>query len=322
MLKDLSVAIDIGGTKTSYGLVTNKGEILFKNQIPTGNSPDPNELIQKLKLEINIAIKEFNHLYRLTGVGVGAPNANYYKGTVEYPPNLEWKGITPLKSLLEKSFSLPVALTNDANAGALGELYFGNAKSMKDFLFISLGTGLGSGIISNGELVYGHHGFAGELGHTIIIQYGRSCGCGKKGCLEQYCSATGLIRTYFEILKNDGREIPENISIVDAKYIYEKALGGDEAAFYAFNYTGELLGFALSNSVNYTDPEAIFLFGGLAQAAEILFNPVIISFEKNVLNVLKNKIKILPSGLPENDAALLGASSLIWNELEKNVNSI
>jgi glucokinase len=214
---------------------------------------------------------------------------------------------------------VPAILMNDANAAALGEMYYGGAKGMKDFIFITLGTGLGSGLIANGELINGHNGFAGELGHTTIIQYGRTCTCGKKGCLEQYCSATGIVKTYIEILKNDGRPFPEDLTEenVDARYIFEKAMGGDEAAFYAFNYTGELLGFALANAAAYMDPEAIFLFGGLARAEEILINPVIISFEKNLLGVYKNKIKILRSELPENDAALLGASSLVWDELKK-----
>jgi glucokinase len=215
--------------------------------------------------------------------------------------------------------NVPAVLTNDANAAALGEMYFGGAKGMKDFIFITLGTGLGSGIVVNGQMVYGHDGFAGELGHTILIQHGRQCGCGRKGCLEQYCSATGIVKTYLEILKSANPNAINDAekSKIDAKYIFEKAMSGDEGAFYAFNYTGELLGFALANSVAYTSPEAIFLFGGLAQAGELLFNPVILNFEKNLLHNYKGKVKILPSSLPENDAAILGASSLIWNEFKQ-----
>jgi glucokinase len=319
MQKPLSIGIDIGGTKTAYGFITESGDIIFKGEAETGDSPDPNELVSRLTTTLFSHYKSIQNEYKLIGAGVGAPKANYYKGTVEHAANLSWQGVIPLANLFSKALSIPVTLTNDANAGALGELYFGSAKGMKDFIFITLGTGLGSGLIANGELINGHHGFAGELGHTTIIQHGRTCTCGKKGCLEQYCSATGIVKTYLEILRNDGRPFPENDEVqkIDAKYIYEKALCGDEAAFYAFNYTGELLGFALANAAAYMDPEAIFLFGGLARAEEILLNPVIISFEKNLLGIYKNKIKILRSGLPENDAALLGASSLVWDERKK-----
>lgn len=319
MNKLITLAIDIGGTKTAFGFVTEDGRIIHKAIIETGSSPDPNELIGRIKAHIDVDFTKFKNEYSLVGIGIGAPNANYFKGTVEFAANLKWKGIIQLSKLFDQAFSLPVTLTNDANAAALGEMYYGAAKGMKDFIFITLGTGLGSGIVANGDLVYGHHGFAGELGHTIIIQHGRTCGCGRKGCLEQYCSATGIVKTYIDILKNDGIELPANLSEVDSKYIFEKAMGGDPAAFYAFNYTGELLGFALANSVAYTDPEAIFLFGGLAQAEEILFNPVTISFEKNLFGIYKNKVKILPSGLPENDAPLLGAASIAWNDrIKKN----
>jgi glucokinase len=317
MPKKIALAIDIGGTKTAFGFVTEDGKIPYKTIIDTGVSSDPNELIGRIKKAVDVEYGRIKTGNVFSGIGIGAPNANYFKGTVEYAANLKWKGIIPLGKLFSSEFNLPVSVTNDANAAAVGEMYFGGAKGMKDFIFITLGTGLGSGIIANGDLIYGHQGFAGELGHTIIIQHGRSCGCGRKGCLEQYCSATGIVKTYLEILKNDGRPMPDETSVIDSKYIFEKAMGGDEAAFYAFNYTGELLGFALANSVAYTDPEAIFLFGGLAQAGEMLFNPVVISFEKNLLNIYKNKVKILSSGLPENDAALLGAASVLWNDLNK-----
>jgi glucokinase len=190
---------------------------------------------------------------------------------------------------------------------------------MRDFIFITLGTGLGSGIVVNGDLVYGHDGFAGELGHTIIQQNGRDCGCGRRGCLEQYCSASGLVKTYIELLRNTNPEEPENIPSehITSKWVFDKAMSGDENAFATFNYTGELLGLALANSVAYTSPEAIFLFGGLANSGELLFKPTRLSFEKNLLSIFKGKVSLLPSGLPENDAPLLGAASLAWNELEK-----
>jgi glucokinase len=322
MLKPFCIAIDIGGTTTSFGFVTDDGKVVFKDEVATGTSPDPKVLVNIIADKCNEQLGKFSKEYELKGIGIGAPNGNFFKGTVEFAPNLKWKGIIPLADLFKKTFGVPAVLTNDANAAALGELYFGAAKNMKDFIFITLGTGLGSGIIANGQLVYGHHGTAGELGHTIIIQHGRLCGCGRKGCLEQYCSATGIVKTYLEILRNENCALPADTSKVDAKYIYDKAMGGDEAAFYAFNYTGELLGFALANSVAYTDPEAIFLFGGLTQADELLFNPTQISFENNLMSIYKNKIKLLPSGLPQNDAALLGAASLIWDALKsKNYTS-
>jgi glucokinase len=316
MKQQLVAGIDVGGTNTSFGFVDREGKILLKDSVVTTGFTDPEELVKAVSAKI------CGHLpsgSELIGIGIGAPNGNYFLGTIENAPNLKWKGIVPLAKLFREKLKVPAVLTNDANAAALGEMYFGGAKGMKDFIFITLGTGLGSGIVVNGEMVYGHDGFAGELGHTIVIQHGRPCGCGRRGCLEQYCSASGIVKTYFEILKSGNPDALKNADTgsVDAKHIYEKALKGDEAAFYAFNYTGEVLGFALANSVAYTSPEAIFLFGGLAQAGELLFNPTIMSFEKNLLHNYKGRVKILPSLLPENDAAILGAASLIWNELKR-----
>jgi glucokinase len=319
MPQPLSIAIDIGGTNTSFGFISEGGTIIFKNEIPTGVSSDPNELIGRISEIILSEKNKLSNQFEFPGIGIGAPNGNYFNGTIEDAPNLKWKGIIPLAELFSKKLSIPAVLTNDANAGALGELFYGGAKGMKDIIFITLGTGLGSGIISNGELIQGQHGFAGELGHTIVIRHGRNCGCGRKGCLEQYCSSTGIVKTYLEILMGEDRSpvIPEG-KILDSEFIFERAMCGDEDAFYAFNYTGDLLGFALANSVAYTDPEAIFLFGGLARAGEILFNPVNLSFQKNLLGIYKDKVKILPSALPENDAALLGASTLVWTRIKKS----
>ena len=311
----LAIGVDIGGTNASFGFVDRKGKIIFKDYILTTDFPDAKDFVKAICKKIS-ELQPPNS--ELVGAGIGAPNGNYFHGTVENAPNLKWKGVVPLVKYFSESLNIPAVLTNDANAATLGEMFFGGAKGMKDFIFITLGTGLGSGIVTNGELIYGHDGFAGELGHTIIIQHGRQCGCGRKGCLEQYCSATGIVKTYFEILKAEHPDSMRSIDTdkIDSKYIFERALNGDEDAFYAFNYTGELLGFALANSVAYTSPEAIFLFGGLAQAGELLFNPTILSFEKNLLHNYKGKVKILPSSLAENDAAILGAASLIWNELE------
>lgn len=316
-------AIDIGGTNTLIGFVDDAGKILASDSVKTTDYPEPKELVNAVAGKIEEQLSNNSELQtpnaKLIGIGIGAPNGNYYRGTIEFAPNLKWKGIVHLAKLFNERMNIPAVLTNDANAAALGEMYFGGAKGMKDFLFITLGTGLGSGIVANGELIYGHDGFAGEVGHIIVIQHGRQCGCGRKGCLEQYASATGIVKTYYEILKSENPDSVKDFydKNIDAKYIYNRALAGDEAAFYAFNYTGEVLGFALANSVAYTSPEAIFLFGGLAQAGELLFNPTVLSFEKNLLNIYKNKIQILPSSLPEHDAPLLGAASLIWNELKK-----
>jgi glucokinase len=195
-------------------------------------------------------------------------------------------------------------------------MIFGGAKGMKDFVFITLGTGLGSGIVANGELIYGHDSFAGEIGHVIMFPDGRQCGCGRKGCLETYCSATGIKRTYSDLLMSTHEKVNLKDKVADAKYIYEKALEGEKSAVEAFNYTGDILGLALANSVAYTSPEAIFLFGGLAQAGDFIFKPTKESMERNLLNIYKNKIKLLPSQLKENDAAILGAASLIWKEIK------
>lgn len=310
-------AVDIGGTNTVFALVDRAGRILHKDTVPTRSAITCEALVQAVSDRLRLTSKD----YQLMAVGIGAPNGNYFNGTIEFAPNLPWKGVIRLAQLFTREMQVPAFVTNDANAAALGEMYFGAAKNIKEFIFITLGTGLGSGIVVNGQLVYGHDGFAGELGHTIIVQHGRPCGCGRRGCLEQYCSASGIVKTYKEIIRNADPEKynGDAFSDVTSKTIYDKALSGDEAAFYAFNYTGEMLGFALANSVAYTSPEAIFLFGGLAEAGELLFTPTLLSFEKNVLAIYRNKVSILPSGLPENDAALLGAASLAWNDLEKNI---
>jgi glucokinase len=319
MSMDVVAAIDIGGTNTVIAIVDREGKILARDIVLTTDFPEAKSLVNACAEKIMALLTSQRSTLnpQLKGVGIGAPNGNYFKGTIEFAPNLKWKGVIPLADYFSEALKVKAVLTNDANAAALGEMYFGGARGMKDFIFVTLGTGLGSGFVANGKIIYGHDGFAGELGHVIVMQHGRQCGCGRKGCLEQYCSATGIVKTYFEILRSSEPEAFNHIerSKVDAKYIYEKAMAGDENAFYAFNYTGEMLGLALANSVTYTSPEAIFLFGGLAQAGELLFNPTILSFETNLLNIYRDKIKILPSSLPENDAPILGAASLIWNEL-------
>lgn len=317
MSQPFCAGIDIGGTNTAFAFVDREGGIIFKGSVPTGNSSDPNVLINRVCAELKSSLITLGRENDLIGIGIGAPNGNYFNGTVEFAPNMNWYGIIPVAEMFSEQMKVPAFLTNDANAAALGEMYFGAAKEIRDFIFITLGTGLGSGIVVNGNLIYGHDGFAGEIGHAIVVQNGRKCGCGREGCLEQYCSATGLVKTYLEELTEIDPEnnLNTDVSKIDSKFVFERAKEGEKAALLSFKYTGELLGFALANSVVYTSPKAFFLFGGLANAGEFIFAPTRNSFENNLLNIYKNKISILPSGLPENDAALLGAASLAWNEL-------
>ena len=309
-MEEVVAGIDIGGTNTTIGLVSKAGRVLAKSGLKTKNYPEIGEFVIAANQVINQQMENLRHdipELRLKGIGIGAPNANPFKGTIENAPNLSWRGIVPLAKLMSDSMKSHCALTNDAKAAALGEQQFGAAKGMKDFLVITLGTGLGSGIIANGSLVYGHDGFAGELGHVIVVPGGRLCGCGRHGCLETYVSATGLVRTYRELN-------PEASLEMDARAVAELAQAGDAIAIEAYRLTGEMLGFSLANSVAYTSPEAIFLFGGLIRAGEILFKPTRESFEKNLLNNYKGHIHIHPSALHESDAAVLGAASIIWNE--------
>ncbi|MFI5172746.1 MAG: ROK family protein [Chitinophagales bacterium] len=314
-MNKVALGVDIGGTGIKFGLVNREGNILITDKAKTKGYPNPEKLPDDLFKWATASAEKLG--VELVGCGIGAPNGNYYKGTIEFAPNLPWKGIIPLKEFFEKKFSLPAALTNDAKAAAIGEMYFGAAKGIKDFLFITLGTGLGSGIVVNGKIVYGYDSLAGEVGHTIVYRKGRECPCGRNGCLEQYASAPGIVKTYYELLRNQNLdEFRTSLgNMIDSAEIYKKAIDGDLIALESFNKTGEILGFALSNSVCYTRPEKIFLFGGLAQAGELIFKPTIESFEKYLLPIYKNKIPILPSGLKESEAAILGSASLIWHEL-------
>ena len=302
-MEEVVAGIDIGGTNTTIGLVSKAGRVLAKDGLKTKNYPEIGDFVIAANQVINQQMENLRHdipELRLKGIGIGAPNANPFKGTIENAPNLSWRGIVPLAKLMSDSLHAHCKLTNDAKAAALGEQQFGAAKGMKDFLVITLGTGLGSGIIANGSLVYGHDGFAGELGHVIVVPGGRLCGCGRHGCLETY-------RTYRELNTKASLEM-------DARAVAELAQAGDAIAIEAYRQTGEMLGFSLANSVAYTSPEAIFLFGGLIRAGEILFKPTRESFEKNLLNNYKGHIHIHPSALHESDAAVLGAASIIWNE--------
>ncbi|MDQ2719596.1 MAG: ROK family protein [Bacteroidota bacterium] len=314
---EYAIGIDIGGTNTKYGIVNHRGQIRNKGDLSTNKRTGIEEFIDELYEELQPAIKEIGGEHLIKGIGVGAPNGNYYTGTIEYAPNLQWKGIIPLANLISKKFKKPCSLTNDANAAAVGELMYGAARGMKDFIMITLGTGVGSGIIANGHLIYGHDGFAGELGHTIIRPGGRlHWGTGMKGSLETYASATGIAITTKELLeerKNETsslRDIPSNK--IDSKAVYEAAMKGDKIAKEVYKFTGQILGEALANFVMFSSPEAIILFGGVCKAGALLMAPVKKHMEKNLLPIFQNKVKLLFSELKESDAAILGASALVW----------
>ncbi len=318
-MKEIALGIDIGGTYTKFGFVDQKGVSIFESSVKTSGHKDIASYQASLADDIKKAFRDYEKDYKLAGVGIGAPNGNYYNGTIEYAPNLDWKDVVPFVDMFKKHFDLPMALTNDANAAAIGEMMYGGAKNMKNFVVITLGTGLGSGLVVNGEVVYGHDGFAGEVGHVMVYENGRMCGCGNRGCLETYASASGLRRTVYELLCNETlasplRDIPFNN--LTAKKIAEAAREGDKIAKMAFEITGRILGMKLADTVAHTSPEAIFLFGGLTNSGDLIFDPTIDSFENNLLKVYKNKIKILPSGLQQTNAAIMGASALVWKELK------
>lgn len=308
------IGIDIGGTNTALGFVEESGNCIAEASFPTHAREPAEVFVARLHEQIEKLRKSVPGTV-LKGIGIGAPNGNYYRGTVENTPNLSWKGVVPLAAMVKKLYDVPVAITNDANAAALGEMKFGAAKGMKDFIVITLGTGLGSGIVVNGEVVYGSTGFAGEIGHTIVELNGRECGCGRRGCLETYASATGIRRTVKELLEKSA--VPSelrNISpdYLSAKKIADAAHRGDALAREAFEFTGKILGFKLADSVAYTSPEAIILFGGLAAAGELIFEPTRRHLEANLLNIFQGTVKLLPSQLQERNAAVLGASALVW----------
>jgi glucokinase len=318
-MKKVVAGVDIGGTNTMFGLVDKTGKVLAESCLKTTNYPLINDFVQTLVTALKKLLSAKKE-YELVGIGIGAPDANYHRGTIEHAPNLAWKGIVPLADLIKNKIKVPVVVTNDANAAAMGEMIFGGAKGMKDFIVLTLGTGLGSGIVIDGKMVYGHTGFAGELGHMTVVPGGRDCGCGRKGCLETYASATGLVRTTLELLsemreESPLRDIPP--SKLTSKKIAEAAAKKDPIAVKAMNKTAEILGFGIINALVFSSPEAIFLFGGLAQSGELLFNPVRKYIKKNNYVLFKNTVKILPSGIPESNGAVMGSAALIWNELNK-----
>ena len=330
-MKKLVFGVDIGGTNTAFGLVDEAGDIYAESVVPTKKFlyfDDYPAFVVELCESMQRLMDSLSFEFDLLGIGIGAPNGNFHKGTIEQPANL-WKFKTDeanpdesrrlfnLTADMGKYFpSVPILLTNDANAATIGEMVYGNAKGMKDFIMITLGTGLGSGFVSNGEMIYGHDGFAGEFGHKTVEKYnGRKCGCGRTGCLETYVSATGIKRTVFELMAkmtepSEMRDISFND--FDASMVSAAAAKGDPIALEAFRFTGEMLGRALADAVVVTSPEAVFLFGGLAKAGKFLFEPTKWYMEENMLSVFKNKVKILPSGIEGKNAAILGSAALIW----------
>ena len=315
MEKPYVVGIDIGGTNIVFGLVDARGTILCSDSIKTQAYAEVEECIDAVCEKLMPLIESRGGADKVKGIGIGAPNGNYYNGTIEFAPNLPWKGVIRLAEMFEERLGIPTALTNDANAAAIGEMTYGVARGLKDFIMITLGTGVGSGIVINGQMVYGHDRFAGELGHVIVKEDGRPCGCGRKGCLETYCSATGVARTAREMLiaRSDEsllRKIPAEEIV--SKDVYDAAVRGDKLALEIFQYTGDILGRALANAIAFSSPEAIVLFGGLAKAGDLILKPVQKSMEENVLNIYKGKTRLLLSELKDADAAVLGASALGW----------
>ena len=317
MEKPYVVGIDIGGTNTVFGVVDARGTILYSGSIKTGKYTDIEEYVAELGQGLLSVIDQAGGPDKIKGVGVGAPNGNFFNGCIEFAPNLPWKGKIPLAQLISEQIGgIPVALTNDANAAAIGEMTYGAARGMKDFIVITLGTGVGSGIVIGGNLVYGHDGFAGELGHVIMRRNnGRPCSCGRQGCLETYASATGVARTAREFLTARTepsllRSIPaENIT---SKDVYDAAVQGDKLAQDIFDFTGNILGEAIADAIAFSSPEAIILFGGLAKSGDYIFKPIQKAIDDNVLNIYKGKAKLLMSELKDSDAAVLGASALGW----------
>jgi glucokinase len=321
MEKPYVIGIDLGGTNTVFGVVDAKGTILFSDSnMKTKEYPDINDYVNALCNGISRFVDKAGGADKIRGVGIGAPNGNYYNGCIEFAANLPWKENVPIARMVSERLHLPVAITNDANAAAIGEMTYGAARGMKDFIMITLGTGVGSGIVVGGNLVYGHDGLAGELGHIIIRRTnGRLCGCGRTGCLETYTSATGVARTAREFIdtRNDHSLLRQiNPDTLTSKDVYIAAIQGDRMAIEIFELTGRILGEAFADFVAYSSPEAIILFGGLANAGDLLIKPIQAAMDKNILKVFLGKTKLILSQLKESDAAILGASALGWEAKE------
>lgn len=316
--KNLVIGLDMGGTNSVFGIVDQRGTIKAQTAIKTGGYPDVNDYVAAAVEALKPVIEQVGGIENIKGMGIGAPNGNFYTGNIEYAANLIWEGIVPIASLFEEALGIPVRVTNDANAAALGEMTYGVARGMKNFIMITLGTGVGSGIVVDGNLVYGSDGFAGELGHAIVdrSEHARLCGCSRHGCLETYCSATGVARTAREILEKRAdepsllRELdPKNITSLD---VFNAAEKGDKIALEIFDFTGRILGAACANFALFGSPEAFVFFGGLTKAGEYLMKPLREAYDENSLNIYKGKAKLLVSALSGSEAAVLGASALGW----------
>lgn len=308
--KSFSLGIDIGGTGTEYGLVTDEGKVIYEHEFPTTDFAEPSDLVDAIW---NDPVVQEN-MDNILGIGIGAPNGNYFHGAIEFAPNLKWKGIIPLAKMFQDKFGKRAILTNDANAAAVGEMIFGNARDLKDFVTITLGTGVGSGVIVNGELVYGHDGFAGEYGHIRVIPDGRSCGCTRKGCLETYASSTGVVRSITE-LDSDNKAFSalSHLEKPTAKDVFDLADQGDLFASEIVDYTARILGSALADYTCFSSPKAYVLFGGIAQHGGTFASMVKKYMEENMLVIFKNKVEIRVSSLHDVNAAVLGAASLVFS---------
>lgn len=317
-MKPYVIGLDLGGTNSVFGIVDSRGDIKVTTAIKTQGYKNVEDYVKASVEALQIIIDQVGGIDNIKAMGIGAPNGNYYNGTIEFAPNLEWgrNGVVPLADMFSKALGIPVALTNDANAAAIGEMTYGVARGMKNFIVLTLGTGVGSGIVVNGQLVYGCDGFAGELGHVIVIENGRPCGCGRKGCLEAYCSATGVARTARELLATTEelsslRELnPDDITSYDVSMAAEK---GDKLALDVYAFTGKLLGEACANFAAFSSPEAFIFFGGLTKAGNLIMDPIKKAYDERVLNIFKGKAKFLISGLEGSSAAVLGASAVGWD---------
>ncbi len=318
-MKEVVAGVDIGGTNTIIGFVDADGVIHAEGRLSTPDYAFADDFVIALDSKLKEMLAGHADM-KLAGIGIGAPNANFNKGTIELAPNLRWKGIIPMVKITERRTGLKVRITNDANAAALGEMIFGAAKNVKDFIILTLGTGLGSGIVVDGEVVYGHTGFAGELGHMTVVEGGRVCGCGRRGCLETYASATGLVRTVLSLLSDRREDSPLRelkSTEITSRRVAEAAAAGDTIAQEALDQTARMIALGIANSVIFSSPEVIYLFGGLANAGDALFEPVRKYAAELVQPVFRDTFRVEPSGLPEAQAAILGASALIWKELSK-----
>lgn len=318
-MKEYVIGIDIGGTYTKTGFVDRAGNIHLENSTPTDPFDTVEEYLKNLVSQLKNAEKKIEKPYQIVGIGIGAPNGNFHKGTIELASNLKWKGIVPFTDLMKEYYDLPIILTNDANAAALGEKVYGGAKNINNYVMITLGTGLGSGVVVNGNLVYGHDGFAGEIGHVNVEENGRLCGCGNRGCLETYVSAPGIKRTIFELMSKNtegSKLVNYTFEEMDAEIIFEAAKNGDPLAISAFEFTARILGRKLADTIVTLSPKAFFFFGGLSKSGDLLLKPTKKWMEHYLMGLFKDKVQLLPSQLMDRNAAVLGASALIWNEID------